>query len=87
MNESFDALGERVFVVAEVVATDPPRGISNGNWFRYTLVNGSAPITGIRSGTLKSVTRYAEEFAENLNQRALHGYSTYAARARAGKKT
>jgi hypothetical protein len=80
MADSFDLLGEREFIVTEVVETDPPRGISSGNWFRYTLVNGSAPIIGIRSGTLKSVTRYAEEFAENLNQRALYGYSSYVAR-------
>jgi hypothetical protein len=80
MADSFDLLGEREFVVTEVVETNPPRGISSGNWFRYTLANGVAPIAGIRSGTLKSVTRYAEDFARNLNQRALYGYSPYTSR-------
>ena len=78
--DSLDLPGSREFVVTGVVKIDPPRGISSGNWFRYTLTNGFAPITGIRSGTLKSVTRYAEEFAQNLNQRALQGYSSYTAR-------
>ena len=78
MTDSTDLPAERRFVVIEVVETGRPRGITTGRWFRYTLGHGSAPITGVRSGSLKSVTRYAENFAENLNQRALPGYSPYA---------
>ena len=80
MSDSSDILGDREFVVTDVVKTDPPEGISGGKWFRYTIEHGSSPITGVRSGNLKSVREYAEEFAENLNQRALQGYSAYAAR-------
>ncbi len=80
MSDSFDSLGEREFFVIDVVKIDPPDGMSGGNWFRYTIGHGSSPITGIRSGNLKTVRRHAEEFAENLNRRALHGYSAYAAR-------
>ena len=35
---------------------------------------------GLIFGDMKSVRQYAEEFAENLNQRSLQGYSAYAAR-------
>ena len=80
MDDSSDILGEREFVVTDVVKTDPPEGVSSGSWYRYTIGHGSAPISGIRSGSLQSVRRYAEEFADNLNQRALLGYSAYAAR-------
>ena len=79
-SESFEDLGEREYVVIDVVKIDPPSGESSGNWYRYTIEHGSTPITGIRSGSLKSVRQHAEEFAKNLNRRALHGYSSYAAR-------
>ncbi len=79
MSEASEILGDREFVVTDVVAIDPPSGES-GKWFRYHIVNASAPISGIRSGSLKSVRKYAEEFAENLNQRALLGHSAYGAR-------
>ena len=80
MSDTFEGLGEREFFVIDVVEIDPPNGVSHGNWYRYTIGHGSSPITGSRSGTLQSVRRRAEEFAENLNQRALLGYSVYAAR-------
>ncbi len=78
--ESFDDLGDREYVVTEVVKTGRPEGIQSGDWYRYTIGHGSSPISGVRSGSLKSVRRYAEEFARNLNLRALQGYSAYAAR-------
>ena len=80
MEDQASVLGDREYIVTEVVETRPPKGISGGNWYRYTLGHGSSPISGMRTGTLKSVRLYAEEFAENLNQRALQGYSAYAAR-------
>ena len=80
MSDSFDSLGEREYFVTDVVKSDPPKGLSGDNWYRYTIGHGSTPISGLRSGSLKSVRRYAEEFAENLNLRALLGYSVYAAR-------
>ena len=80
MSEVSDILGDREFIVTEVVATDPPEGISVGKWFRYTITNSTSPIIGVRAGSLKSVTQYAEEFAEIINARALLGYSAYGAR-------
>lgn len=79
-SDTSDILGEREFFVTDIVKTDPPDGSSSGTWYRYTIGHGSSPISGVRAGSLKSVKAYAEEFAENLNQRALLGYSAYAAR-------
>lgn len=78
--DEFEALGDREYIVTEVVKTSRPKGIQSGDWYRYTIEHGSSPISGLRSGSLKSVRLYAEEFAENLNLRALQGYSVYAAR-------
>ena len=80
MVDTFDSLGEREFVVTAVVETRPPAGVSGGNWFRYTIGHRFSPIVGIRSGSLETVRHHAEEFAANLNLRALHGYSAYATR-------
>lgn len=80
MTETYTELGAREFIVTKVVEIDPPEGTSRGTWYRYTIEHGSSPIEGIRSGTLRSVRRHAEEFAENLNRRALYGYSSYATR-------
>ena len=59
MIDSSGTLGEREYVVTDVVETDPPRGISGGTWYRYTIGHGSTPISGLRSGSLNSVRRYA----------------------------
>jgi hypothetical protein len=80
MADEFKGLGDRKYIVTEVIKTRPPTGIQGGNWYRYTIEHGSSPISGVRSGSPNSVRRYAEEFAESLNQRALQGYSAYAAR-------
>ena len=79
-SDNYDSLGKRQFVVVDVSKTDPPEGESSGKWYQYTIDNGSSPIVGIRSGSERSVKRYAEDFAENLNQRALLGQSSYAKR-------
>ena len=78
--DGFDELGDREYIVTEIVKTSRPKGIDSGDWYRYTIEHRSSPISGVRSGSLKSVTRYAEDFAKNLNLRALQGYSAYAAR-------
>ena len=78
--DEFNLLGDREYIVTEVVKTSRPKGIQSGDWYQYTIGHGSSPISGVRSGSLKSVRRYAEDFAKNLNLRALQGYSAYAAR-------
>ncbi|MDH3388275.1 MAG: hypothetical protein OEN02_10250 [Gammaproteobacteria bacterium] len=80
MSELSDKLDERQFFVARIEETEPPQGMSEGRWYQYTIGRGDSAITGIRSGSLQSVKRHAEEFAENLNQRSALGYSAYAAR-------
>jgi hypothetical protein len=66
--------------VISVEKTDPPAGMEGGNWFHYIIGQGSSKIEGRRLGTLKAVTRHAEEFAENLNMRGTKGYSAYSSR-------
>jgi len=73
-------LDVRHFWVANIEKTPTPEGMSGDNWYKYQIGEGESAINGMRSGSLKSVTEYAEEFAANLNERTLLGYSAYAAR-------
>jgi hypothetical protein len=57
-----------------------PEGMPGSDWHRYVIGQGRSRIEGMKPGTLKAVTEYAEEFAENLNSRASGKYSTYAPR-------
>jgi hypothetical protein len=68
------------FPIASIERTDPPEGVTEGEWYEYIIGIGSSAITGRRAGTLEAVTEYVEEYAENLNQRSALGYSSYAAR-------
>jgi hypothetical protein len=69
----------RKFPVASIEKTEPPSG-TEGEWYEYVIGEGSSAIRGKRSGSLKAVTEYVKEYAENLNQRSALGYSSYAAR-------
>jgi len=80
MPDTKDELDDRKFHVTGIEKTEPPAGMNEDNWYQYTIGEGVSVIRGKRSGSLKSVKEYAEEFAENLNQRAALGYSAYAAR-------
>ena len=71
---------ESKFPVSSIEKTEPPEGVTGGEWYEYVIGRGSSVITGKRSGTLKAVTEYVEQYADNLNQRAKLGYSAYAAR-------
>lgn len=68
------------FPITSIGRTDPPDGVTEGEWYEYVIGKGSSSIKGRRAGTLKAVTEYVEEYAENLNQRSTLGYSSYAAR-------
>lgn len=68
------------FPITSIERTDPPDGVTEGEWYEYVIGKGSSSIKGRRAGTLKAVTEYVEEYAENLNQRSTLGYSSYAAR-------
>lgn len=74
-NDVFD----RNFKITKIEKIDPPEGMPDGDWYHYVIGRGTSEIQGKRPGTLESVTEHAEEFIENLNRRALLGYSAYAA--------
>ncbi len=80
MTDQYDKFGKRFFCVTSIEKTEPPAGVIEGEWYQYTIGHGDSAIHGRRSGSLQSVTRHAEEYAENLNQRTLLGHSAYAAR-------
>jgi len=69
----------RKFHVISIEKSEPPKGMTKGDWYHYVIGGGSSQITGKRSGTLKSVTDHVEEFVGNLNQRTARGYSPNAA--------
>ena len=68
------------FKILSIEKTDPPGNVTGGEWYRYIIEHDASPIEGIRSGTLRSVQQHLEEYVENLNARAFHGYSTYTTR-------
>lgn len=81
MTKSSDSeLDVRKFPVTSIEKTDPPKGVTEGEWYEYVIGHGTSEIKGKRSGSLKSVTAYVKEYAENLDQRSALGYSAYAAR-------
>jgi len=68
------------FPVTSIEKSDPPAGETEGEWYEYVIGKGSSSIKGKRAGSLKAVTAYVKEYAENLNERSTLGYSSYAAR-------
>lgn len=68
------------FAVGSIEKTDPPEGVSDGEWYAYLITRGQSEIRGKRAGTLKAVTGYVKEYVDNLNRRTSLGYSAYATR-------
>jgi len=68
------------FSVVSIEKTDPPKGVSDGEWYGYVITRGDSEIRGLRAGSKKAVTGYVKEYVENLNRRATLGYSAYATR-------
>ncbi len=68
--------------LVEVAKTQVPQDTSGQAWFRYVLDNGNSQITGKRSGSLKTVTAYATQYAAQLNARSAAGNSVWAPRAK-----
>jgi len=75
-----DDVTESKFPVASIEKTEPPEGVTEGEWYEYIIGLGASSIKGKRAGSLEAVTEYVEEYADNLNRRAALGYSAYAAR-------
>jgi hypothetical protein len=55
--------------LTSVTKSEPPQGAEGGNWHRYELARGTATITGYRQGSMKEVTRVAEDIVRGLNER------------------
>ena len=87
MNSETNNNGVKKYSLVTVEITPPPEDMPEGNWFRYIVSYGDSNINCVRCGTLKEVTRHAEDFVENLNARSTTGYSGYAARSTKAKKT
>lgn len=79
-DDTKDSIQNHKYSLISVEKTDPPEGMQDGNWYRYVIGHGRSRIEGVRLGTLKAVTRHAEEYAENLDSRTSIGYSTYVSR-------
>jgi hypothetical protein len=69
--------------VGEITKTTPPDADSGGEWYSYTIEHDKSRIDGMRSGSLSAVTRYLEDYVEELNARATSGYSAYAPKKKA----
>lgn len=82
-----DVVTENKFPVNSIEKTEPPAGVTEGEWYEYIIGLGSSAIKGKRAGSLIAVTEYVEEYADNLNRRAALGYSAYAARKPTNKPT
>ena len=68
--------------VALVEKAPCPSGADGKNWHRYVLDGVRSPITGLRQGTLKEVTEYAQQCADELNLRASGKRSPWAPQQR-----
>ena len=68
--------------VISIEKSDPPEGMTEGNWYRYVIGQGKSRIEGLRLGNLKSVREHVMGVAENLNERAHRGYSTFVSRTK-----
>lgn len=55
--------------LTSVTKSTPPEGANGGTWHRYELARGTSTITGYRQGSMKEVTRAAEEIVRGLNER------------------
>jgi predicted nuclease with TOPRIM domain len=66
------------YSVITVEKTETPDGLTGDNWYRYVIGEGGSKIEGKKPGSLKGVTEHAHTAAEELNNRAVQGRSTYA---------
>jgi hypothetical protein len=78
---SEQAQENRKYNIQSIEEIEAPEGMDSGQqWYQYVISHGPSRIEGKRPGTLESVKKHAEEYTENLNQRATLGYSAYATR-------
>ncbi len=66
--------------VGSIEKTEAPEQDPGTEWYSYTIEHETSSISGKRQGSLRSVTKYLEEYVENLNARPNLGYSAYSSR-------
>ena len=71
---------DKGYQVVSVEKTDPPEGVTGGNWYRYVIELDGQTIVSSRRGTLKQVTEYAKECAANMSTRFSRGRSDWSRR-------
>ena len=70
----------RYYRVASVEQAAAPPGAEGNNWCRYALESKHSTLTGWRQGSLREITQYATQYAEELNARSQDGASPSAYR-------
>ncbi len=68
------------YKIESVETIDPPEGMPDGEWCRYTIGQGHSKIVCIRPGSVETVTQHAEDYAKELNERFISGSSPYSQR-------
>lgn len=68
------------YTLLAVEKIDTPDGLEGDNWYHYVISRRNSAIEGFRSGSLKEVTRHAEQYTKDLNSRLKIGYSAYISR-------
>jgi len=81
MTNKPDFPGASQFTIALIEKT-PSQDSDAQNWYRYVLENGGSTIEGKRSGSLKEVTAYVNEYVEHLNSRSTMIQSTWTTRSK-----
>ncbi|MFO7593155.1 MAG: hypothetical protein R6X15_03795 [Pseudomonadota bacterium] len=57
------------FTIVNIEKTQPPANGLGGDWYQYTIVNGSTEIKGLRCGSKTEVKAFAESSTQRLNSR------------------
>ena len=60
---------EKSYHVVTVEKSAAPRGMTGDDWHHYVIGRGTSIIEGQKVGSLKEVTKHAEELAERINAR------------------
>lgn len=57
------------FEVVSIEKAYPPVSGRQGNWYQYTIANGSTEIKGMRCGSKSEVQGFVESSIQRLNSR------------------
>lgn len=68
------------FEVVSVKKIDTPEGMTGNDWCGYVLRRDKSEITGMKRGTIRSVTDHAKDITDDLNARAGVTVSVYTSR-------